>query len=200
MSVYAQVFLSHTMEYTMNTERRFLIVLVVLLCGVFSEYAAAQPKFQAPVLITSAGQSADVTMAGMLCKRTSIEAKSVPLAAAADLKGIKTLIIVPGFSSKGLGAAGTSREQELERVRDLVAAAREKKIPIVMLHLGGKARRGAQSDDFNLVAAEAAKTMIVVKQGNEDGFFSAISTEKKIPLELVDKIAAVTTPLSAAFK
>ena len=162
--------------------------------------AGAQPEFSAPVLITSAGQSADVTMAGMLCKKVGVKASTLPQATANDLGDAGTLMIVPGFSSKGLGAAGISREEELDRVGKVIKAAKKKKLHILLLHLGGKARRGPQSDDFNRMAAEASSMMIVVRQGDEDGFFSDIAKKKKIPLELVDKIAATTTPIKNLFK
>lgn len=181
--------------------RIVLAALIFILAGTIAEASAQdKPKFRAPVLITSAGQSADVTLAGSLCKKARIEATVIATAAPADLKGFKTLMIVAGFSSKGLGAAGTSREQELERVKKLIAAAQEAKLPILTLHIGGKARRGTQSDDFNRIAAEAGRTIIVVKQGNEDGFFTTIAGERKTPIEVVEKIAGVVAPLSAAFK
>jgi hypothetical protein len=156
-------------------------------------------KFDQPVLITSAGQSADVTIAGTLFKKANVAAKAIPLAKASDLEGIKTLVVVAGFSSKGLGAAGISREQEMSRVQTILQAAREKKLRIITLHIGGKARRGNQSDDFNRSAAEAASYLIVVKQGNEDQLFSKIAAEKKIPLDLVDRIADAVAPLAKVF-
>ncbi|HSQ74345.1 MAG TPA: DUF6305 family protein [Bacteroidota bacterium] len=178
-----------------------VIALITLLfgAGMISHAQTLQP-YQQPILITSAGQSADVTLAGSLCKKAGLEAKVIPAAAVADLKGFKTLMIVAGFSSKGLGAAGTSREQELERVKKLIAAAREAKLPILTLHIGGKARRGTQSDDFNKMAAEAAQSLIVVKQGNDDGFFTKIAGEHKAKITVADKIAGVVAPLGAAFK
>lgn len=175
-----------------------LLMVCVLLAG--SGYAQKKPHFEKPILVTSAGQSADVTMAGALLKRAKIEAAIANLAKEEDLKGIHTLIIVAGFSSKGLGAAGISRDQEMERVTALIAAARKSKIKILTMHLGGTARRGPQSDDFNKVAAEAAEYMIVVKQGDEDSFFSSIAKEKNIPLDLVEKIANALDPLRGAFE
>lgn len=166
-------------------------------CTLFSQ---PKTKFQQPVLITSSGQSADVTIAGMLFKKANIQGKSIPLAKTGDLDGMKTLVVVAGFSSKGLGAAGISREQEVERVKSLLAAAQEKKLKIVTLHLGGKARRGNQSDDFNKMAAEVSSYLLVVKQGDEDRFFSKLAAEKKIALELVDKIADAVQPLAEAFE
>jgi hypothetical protein len=163
-------------------------------------HAQEKARFEQPILITSAGQSADVTLAGSLCKKVNLDAKAVAQATVADLQGIKTLIIVPGFSSKGLGAAGTSREQEMERVTTLIEETKKMQIPVLLLHIGGKARRGTQSDDFNRIAAEAARHLIVVKQGDEDGFFSAIAGGRKIGIDVVDKIAGAMTPLAAVFK
>ncbi len=161
--------------------------------------AQAADKLPQPVLISSAGQSADVAIAGMLCKKLSLQAKSQPLAKPADLQGIGTLMVVSGFSTKGLGAAGVSKEQEMERVKALLDAAREKKIRVITLHIGGKARRGGQSDDFNRLAAEASERLIVVRTGDEDQFFSSLAAGKKIPIDLVDKISDAMQPLGKIF-
>jgi hypothetical protein len=171
-------------------------LMIFLPCRVLSQ---PKGKFEQPVLLTSAGQSADVTIAGMLFKKANIQAKSLPQAKTTDLEGVKTLVVVAGFSSKGMGAAGISREQELTRVKSLLAAAQEKKLKVVTLHLGGKARRGNQSDDFNKMAAEASSYLLVVKQGDEDQFFSKIAAEKKIPFDLVDKIADAIQPVGKVF-
>jgi hypothetical protein len=178
----------------------FFLCICFLLAAGLNLHAQEKARFEQPVLITSAGQSADVTLAGSLCKKVNLNAKTVAQATVSDLKDVKTLVIVPGFSSKGLGAAGTSREQELERVKKLIDGAKEMKIPVLVLHIGGKPRRGIQSDDFNLMAGEAARHLIVVKQGNEDGFFTKIAGGRNIGIDVVDKIAGVMTPLAAAFK
>lgn len=175
----------------------FLISLIII--ANLTVISQEQIKFEKPVLITSAGQSADVTLVSMICKKNQIEVKSIAMATPSDLSGIKTLIIVAGFSSKGLGAAGVSREQEMSRVKDVIKAAKDKKIKILMMHIGGKSRRGNQSDDFNKLSAEAADYMIVVKKGDEDQFFSNISKSKNIPLKLVDKIAGTGVSLSSVF-
>jgi hypothetical protein len=179
----------------------FLITTVAFTLSLLPGFVLSQPKgkFEQPVLITSAGQSADVTIAGMLFKKAGIQAKAITLAKATDLEGVKTLVVVAGFSSKGLGAAGISREQELARVQSILAAAQEKKLKIVTLHIGGKARRGNQSDDFNKMSAEASSYLLVVKQGDEDRFFSKIAADKKIAIDLVDKIADAVQPVGSVF-
>jgi hypothetical protein len=160
-------------------------ILIMFLVG----FTPLPSQYEKPILISSAGQSADVTLAGTLFKRIKVDVTVLPLANKSDLNGIKTLVVVPGFSSKGLGAAGISREQELDRIKDLIASAKAKKMKIVMLHLGGVARRGNQSDDFNLMVANASDIMVVVKTGDTDQFFTNIANKRKINIRIIDKIA-----------
>ena len=178
---------------------RNLMLSIVIVASTSIVISQSKEKFEQPILITSAGQSADVTMAAMLCKKVGLNAKAVNRATAADVKDVKTLMIVPGFSSKGLGAAGISREQEMERIKEVIAAAQKQKMKIIVLHIGGKPRRGQQSDDFNRLCAEVSQYMIVVKQGNEDNFFSDIAAAKKIGIDLVEKIADAMKPLDGSF-
>jgi hypothetical protein len=160
--------------------------------------APAKIQFERPLLLTCAGQSVDIKLAGVLLKRLEIEYASKPEATPADLKGIKTLIVVPGYSSKGLGSAGISRDDEMKRVEVLLASAAEADIRVMTLHLGGKARRGVQSDDFNAKAVQASDLAIIVAQGDEDGFFSDLCKEAGVPLELVDVIVDAMAPLKSA--
>jgi hypothetical protein len=178
---------------------KILSISILLFIILFSSNIQAQ-KFEQPILISSAGQSADVKLVKMLAQRQKLNANTVLMAKLSDLTGIKTLLIVPGFSSKGLGAAGVSQKEEFDRVTALVASANDMKIPIVMVHIGGNARRKGQSDVFNQLVADNSKFMIVVKQGDEDGFFTAISKGKKIPLTIVEKIAETEVPIGNLFK
>jgi hypothetical protein len=174
----------------------YAIILVVFVAGIAS---AGEFKTQEPVFITSAGQSADVLMAKVLAKKTMLDFKLDKTATADSIKGFKSLILVCGGSTKGLGAAKIDKEQELERVKNLIKAAKDQHISIIALHIGGKSRRGSLSDFFNIPVAEEADFLIVVKTGNEDGMFSKIAKEKDILLELPEKIAHVTEILKSIY-
>jgi hypothetical protein len=172
---------------------------ILFLLLMISSAGLAQ-AYQQPVLISSAGQSADVKLVSLLASREKLEAVTIPMASGEDLADVKTLIIVPGFSSKGLGAAGISQEQEMDRVQALLDAARIAKVPIILVHVGGSARRQGQSDAFNALVGKNSRHMIVVSQGNEDNFFSDIASAGNIPLELVENISAAAVPLGALFR
>jgi hypothetical protein len=156
--------------------------------------------FEQPVVITSAGQSADVQIAAVLAKRAGLNYELIKLATAKDLENAKTLAIVLGASLKGLGAAGLDMEKERARVAGLVAEAQKKNIPILCLHLGGQDRRGQQTDDLIREILPFAKMAIVVKSGNHDGIFTKICQPKNIPLVEVEKTADTVTVLQKVFK
>lgn len=179
-----------------------LLKYFALLIFMFSMnvYAQEEIKFEEPVLITSAGQSADVKLTKLLFDMKKLKSTTIIMAKTSDLKDVKTLVVVPGFSSKGLGAAGVSVDDEIKRVEEIIKAAQVQKIPILLLHIGGKARRKGNSDKFIDIVAKAAKYMIVVEQGNEDGYFTDLAKTLNIPLELVDKIPNAGTPIGKLFK
>lgn len=156
--------------------------------------------FEQPVLITSAGQNAEVQLAAVLAKRAGLDYTLAKLATAADLEGRKTLVLVLGASLKGLGAAGLDVDKERDRVQSLTAEAQKKGIPILCLHLGGEARRGDQTDDLMAEFLPLARMAIVVKSGNADGFFTRICHEKNIPLIEVEKAADALEPFRKAFQ
>ena len=81
----------------------------------------------------------------------------------------------------------------------LISDAKKAKMKIIVLHLGGKARRGQLSDEFNKLAAYHADFLIVVKSGDEDLFFSKIAEQKKIPMALIDKIMEAGDYLKSIF-
>jgi len=176
------------------------LTIAILLAVIVSTSTIKAQMYEQPILISSAGQSADVKLVKMLAQRQQLEANTVLMAKASDLEGIKTLLIVPGFSSKGLGAAGVSQQEEYDRVEALIKVAKDLKIPIITVHIGGNVRRKGQSDAFNTLIADNSKGMIVVRQADEDGFFSDLAKKNNIPLTLVDKIVEVGEPMGNLFK
>lgn len=174
------------------------LLIVALVCPALAAQTPS-PAFLEPLLITPAGQSADSQLASVLAKRAGLTATLSKLAAAADLEGHKTLVLVLGASMKGLGAAGLDRNKEIERVRALIAGAKAKNVPVLALHLGGEQRRGELTDDMVKEFLPAAKMAIILKSGNKDGLFTQICTDRNIPLVEVERTADAAGPLKAAF-
>jgi hypothetical protein len=186
-------------------KKRLFVALVALFlaCSMILSSQSGQQTaglFEQPLLITSAGQNAEVQIAAVLAKRTGLNYTLAKLATAKDLENMKTLVLVMGTSLKGLGAAGLDMDKERERVTGLVAAAQKRNIPILCLHLGGESRRGQQTDELISEFLPLARMALVVKSGNMDGIFTRICQEKNIPLVEVEKTVDVLAPLQKAFK
>ena len=153
-----------------------------------------------PALVTSGGQSADYQMIGTVMTKQGMDFTINNLATSADLGDAKTLIVVVGGSSKGLGAAGIDADGELARVGELIDAAKSKGLTVIAMHTGGSARRGDLSDKFIAPVFEKADYAIVVKSGDEDGLMSGICSSKGIRMDSISSISEVATVLPAAFK
>jgi len=187
------------------------LVLTLVLASAPTVPLTAQgpaPTAQAPVLVTSCGQSPGPVRFTVFLKRLGIEHEYKDVATAADLtsKKFKSVIIVTGASLKGMGAAGVSMKDELARTSALIAEAKKQGVLVIGAHIEGMARRaqgaapGDNSDEQSIDAVcPNAQLLIVRKDGDEDGRFTTISTEKKIPLVLFEKNLDIETVLKTTF-
>ena len=143
-------------------------------------------KFQGPVLVTSFGQSTDGSMIEQVMKRLKTVAYTYnPTATSADLGGVKTVVIAVGNSTKGLGAAGISQDQETARAKEFMAAAKKAGVKVICCHIGGATRRGALSDAFADMLLPLSSYILVKEDGNEDGKFTSFAAANNIPITLV---------------
>lgn len=155
-------------------------------------------EFEQPALITSIGQSADAQMVKALAERNGLK-YSYDVAAKPDALGeAKTLVLVVGGSSKGMGAAGVNQAQEEERAKALLAKAKEKNIKVIAMHVGGSARRGELTDRFITLMTSANYAVIVADGDKDKAFTNALAG--KMPTDYPANIGDVGKYLKAAFK
>jgi hypothetical protein len=161
----------------------------------------AQATFSKPGLVTSSGQSADISIIkALLNTRLKLGLEVNALAKPTDMNGFKTLVIVLGSSTKGLGAAGIDMDQEMERTRALLKAAKEKGIRILALHTGGESRRGKGTNDLAELVVPEAGHVVVVETGNKDKFFTNLTSKHGIPFTEVASLAAAGDAIKSLIK
>lgn len=161
----------------------FAVLAIMLLSTSVNTFA--QAVAEQPVLITSIGQSPEVLTARILADQAGLEYKYDQLATAADLDGVKSVVMSVGVSMKGFGAAGVDRNTEERRARELLSAAKAQGIKVVFLFTGGAERdgeRGPLSMHFVELTAHEADALIVLADINEDGYFTDISSKTGAPL------------------
>jgi len=209
--------MKHHSRFAMTTAAVALFVLLVSLAAGAAQQkgaataapaqktapaAAAGPKASLPVLVTSCGQSpGPAQFKYFLETRLKMDFVYKLDATAADLNAkspggqpIKSLIIVTGASLKGMGAAGASIEDEINRIKALIAAAKKLNIKVIGAHIEGMARRaqgadpGDNSDELTIDAVcPLASLLLIKKEGDGDGRFTTISKGKGIPMISYEK-------------
>jgi len=166
------------------------------------------PQAQAPVLVTSCGQSPGPLKLTVFLKKLGIEHDYKPDATDKDLasKKYKTLIIVTGASLKGMGAAGVSMKDELSRTAAIIDAAKKGGVLLVGAHIEGMARRsqgaeaGDNSDEQSIDAVcPRSQALLVRKDGDEDGRFTAIAKKANIPMIAFEKNLEIEGVLKTLF-
>lgn len=174
---------------------------------------AQEAKAELPVLVTSCGQSIGPTTIKVVLQRLKLAYDIDPLATPETLQAkakagapYKSLIITMGASLKGMGAAGIAIEDELARTAALIAEARKLGVKVIGAHIEGMKRRaqGAAAGDttdeqsIDAVAPNSA-VLVVLKEGNSDGRFTAIAQAKGIPLVEFEKTIDLIPALEKLF-
>ena len=175
------------------------IAIVVSLAGFQNLAAQEKPKVNAPVLVTSLGQSLDAFQVQLAVRRAGIAFKYDPRAEPDLLAEVKTLFLVVGASLKGFGDAGITIKDELARAGHLLDAAKSRGILIVVLHMGGEERRDALSNQLIELTAPRAQRLIIREDSDPDGLFAKIAKDNKIPLATIDAVTNLKQPLQDMF-
>lgn len=167
---------------------RTMLAATALAFGFASTIAVAAdfPILNSPVLLTSVGQSPDSNTVKVLAKKAKLaDVTYNPMATAADLDGMKTLLVTIGVSHKGFGVAGVNLETETARSNALLDAAEAANIPVVLVHIGGVGGRESMSQKMLDVVVPKGDAFIVYEEGNADGYFNTAAGDK--PLILIEK-------------
>ena len=185
----------------MRSSKVLLLALLLVSLVLWSLPAAAQAKAGLPVLVTSCGQSPGPVKLKVFISKLKLDYVYELKATAADLLAKKkqgtpfqSVIVVAGASLKGMGAAGVSINEEIDRIKALIVEAKKENIKVIGAHIEGMSRRaqgasaGDNSDEMSIDAVCPQSSLLLVrKDGDEDGRFTAISKNRKIPMIVFEK-------------
>jgi len=196
----------------MRKQLIFVAILMALLCVVFSVSSFAKitgnepVKAGEPLLITNAGQGPGGKMARLLVIRSQVVEEwtynAEPEPEDIEGKGYKTMLVVIGSSSKGLGASGITIDDEIERLNRMIEKAKELDIQIIAAQIEGKARRdregGPNERSINAIAPHA-DYLIVKEDADFDGKFTKIAEENKVPMTVIEDTIELTEVIKAMY-
>ena len=155
-----------------------------------AEPAEFTGKLQGPFLMTTCGQSTGSVMCHMAAVQAGLTSTDEHQLLANEVAtvgaGAKTLIVTTGTSGKGMGAAGTDVDDEIERCTAVIEAAREQGMLIAVAHIEGMSRRTDANDQASIDAMlPLADVIVCVEDSDSDGLFSTYAEENDIPIIIV---------------
>ncbi len=187
----------------------FLCIIVFIAMTGTTETFAQVAKADQPILLTSCGQSPGPLKIKIGLKRLKFDHDYNLQASIEDLdkKDYKSIIIVTGASLKGMGAAGVSMDDELERISDLIKEAKSRGIKVIGAHVEGMARRAqgaAEGDNTDEQSIDCvcpnSDILLILSKGNEDNRFTLISNSKNIPMVSFDKNNEILAALKKIYE
>lgn len=178
-----------------NQRRLVFVKMRRIVSAMIAALTLATAACAADVALTSIGQGPDAMMVKVVMRALKVTPDYDALMRPEALQNQKVLVAVVGGSSKGLGAAGIDKEEEVARAKALLDAAAKKGVKVLIMHVGGEGRRGTLSDLFINAAAPYADGMIVVDGGNSDGVFNKYADERKIVIQTAPNVKGTKEPL-----
>ena len=141
-------------------------------------------KLVAPFAVTSCGQSPGATMLNVVATQAKLASVNDNAMTVDNLPAdTKTLIITTGTSGKGMGAAGTDVNMELERCLALAEAAKAAGMLVCCAHIEGMSRRTDANDQASIDGILAiADVVLVIEDSDSDGYFTNYCSANNIPL------------------
>jgi hypothetical protein len=191
------------MKERASTCRTWILAAVLLLAALaVPVWAQTPPACQQPVISVAPGLAPESEMLRILARRVNLTLDTRPTASADELddKPYKTMIVILGASGKGLGSAGVSLDDEIDRAKKLIAQARKLGMTLIGLHIGGEDRRGPNTERMLPLVVPEMNLVIVRSDGNQDGVFTKLTAAKKIPLTSIDKTMELMDVLKKTFQ
>lgn len=149
-----------------------------------AEPVAFNGKLVAPFAVTSCGQSPGATMLNVVATQAKLASVNDNAMTVENLPAdTKTLIITTGTSGKGMGAAGTDVNMELDRCLALAEAAKAAGMLVCCAHVEGMSRRTDANDAASIDGILAiADVVLVIEDSDSDGYFTNYCSANNIPL------------------
>ncbi len=117
---------------------------------------------------------------------------------ASEVENGSVVFLVLGTSGKGLGSAGTDVARETARAQAFAAKAEAGEITLIVFHVGGADRRGANTDPVLDAVCAKAEIAFVVEGGNADGYFTNL-TNDGVSVYRYSKMGKMTAGVAVLF-
>ncbi len=186
-----------------------LAILLVLINKPYEEKSNAKafllpglprPIAEAPVVITSAGQSTDTYIIHDISNQLMIRSFFMPQAVEADLEDVETIVFAVGYSSLGIKYHGINYEEEKRRIERLIEKAKENNMAVLTVVLGGGHAGGNKTEELLRIIGTETDYFIGISRSKHENILLELAEERNIPLTLVGGVNDISGSFASAFR
>jgi len=112
----------------------------------------------------------------------------MPQARDVDLKDIKTIVFVVGYSSLGEKLQGISYEEEKIRIEKLLQKAKDDKLAILTVVIGREQLHDKKNEELLKLIGKQADYLIGMRDSSSTSILTDLAKDEDIPLTLVNKV------------
>ena len=159
-----------------------------------------RPIANAPVVITSAGQSTDSYIIRDISNQLMIRSFFMPQARDVDLKDIKTIVFVVGYSSLGAKLQDVSYEEEKLRIEKLIQKAKDNKLTVLTVVIGREQLHDNKTEELLRLIGKQTDYLIGMKESSSESILTELAADGDIPLTLVKEVNDISEPFASAFR
>jgi len=166
---------------------------------IFTLPSLPRPIAKTPAVITSAGQSTDSYIVYDISNQLMIRSYFMPQAKDVDLKDINTIVFVVGYSSLGSKLQNISYEEEKMRVEKLLEKAKDNKLTVLTVVIGGEKLNNKTEQLLRLICTRT-DYLIGLRKSSKESILIELTRDYDIPLTLVSGVCDISEPFASAFR
>jgi len=166
---------------------------------IFTLPGLPRPIAKTPAVITSAGQSTDSYIVYDISNQLMVRSYFMPQAKDVDLKDINTIVFVVGYSSLGSKLQNISYEEEKMRVEKLLVKAKDNKLTVLTVVMGGE-RFNNKTEQLIRLIVTRTDYLIGIKKSSNESVLVELARDYDIPLTLVSRVRDISGPFASAFR
>ncbi|MHB1394931.1 MAG: DUF6305 family protein, partial [Clostridia bacterium] len=167
---------------------------------IFTLPGLPRPIAKVPVVITSAGQSTDSYIVRDISNQLMIRSFFMPQARDVDIKDIKTIVFVVGYSSLGAKLQSISYEDEKIRIEKLLEKAKDNKLTVLTIAIGREQPHDNKTEELLRLIGKQTDYLIGMRASRSESIMAELARDRDIPLTLVNEVNDISEPFASAFR
>lgn len=167
---------------------------------IFTMPELPRPIAKAPVVITSAGQSTDTYIIRDISNQMMLRSYFMPQARDTDIKDIKTIVFVVGYSSLGMRLQNISYEEEKARIGKLLEKAKDKEMTVLTVVMCGEQQNNNRTEELIRMLGEETDYFIGLRDSGSESILTELAKDGDVSLTLVKSVNEISEPFASAFR